>query len=401
MTNPTMYDIIIVGGGISGLHCAYRLQDKNKICVLEKEDCLGGRIRSVNFHGTTIEAGAGRFNQHHKLYKELLDELNIETTSTLGVLSFFDKDTYNNGIDPFKTLNPVFEAAKKEKIETLQSYAFIDYARTILSKEEISLVISSFGYYEQLIKMNAYDALKLFEKGMHTKNKFYIVKGGMSQVITELHKRITENCSIKCGKEVESIEYEDGIFSVVANGKTYKSKTCICAIPKFAMEKIPFFKPLKPIMDAIGIKILCRMYAMFEKNDIWFKTLPKCTVNNEIRYVIPIDREKGIIMISYTDSKYAQYWATMSQSKIIPTIQSKLKESLHIDIPKPKHLRAFYWETGTAYWKPNYDSRELWRKMRQPYENMPFYTCGENFSQTQGWIEGAIESSWNVIKFIS
>ena len=39
--------------------------------------------------------------------------------------------------------------------------------------------------------------------------------------------------------------------------------------------------------------------------------------------------------------------------------------------------------------------------MIQPMKNMPLYTCGENFSQTQGWMEGALETSSEVLKSIN
>ena len=61
-----MYDILIIGSGLSGLHCAYQLQHTfKKICILEKEGRIGGRIQTVHTHGMSMEAGAGRFNQHH------------------------------------------------------------------------------------------------------------------------------------------------------------------------------------------------------------------------------------------------------------------------------------------------------------------------------------------------
>ena len=163
------------------------------------------------------------------------------------------------------------------------------------------------------------------------------------------------------------------------------------------MEKIPFFSDLKPKMKSIGVKVLCRIYAKFEKEDIWFDKLPKSTVNNEIRYIIPIDKENGVIMISYTDSIYARFWASLPEYAVVPTLQKKLKEALGIDIPEPKIIKAFYWETGTAYWKPKYDSRTLYDAIQKPYSDIPLYICGENFSQTQGWVEGALESSRDVI----
>ena len=44
----TNYDLVIVGGGISGLFLAYKLSETNlKILLLEKEKNLGGRIHTI------------------------------------------------------------------------------------------------------------------------------------------------------------------------------------------------------------------------------------------------------------------------------------------------------------------------------------------------------------------
>ena len=55
-----------------------------------------------------------------------------------------------------------------------------------------------------------------------------------------------------------------------------------------------------------------------------------------------------------------------------------------------------YWKYATAYWKKNKDSEILSNKIIQPY-NINLYICGENYSETQGWIEGALETSNNVV----
>ena len=60
------YDIIIVGGGISGLYLAYNLSQTKKILVLEGSSELGGRIRSETIGETIIEMGAARFSNKHK-----------------------------------------------------------------------------------------------------------------------------------------------------------------------------------------------------------------------------------------------------------------------------------------------------------------------------------------------
>ena len=398
-----MYDVVIIGSGISGLYSAYKLQDKySKIAVLEKSDTIGGRICTVKWYGSNIEAGAGRLNQTHRLYKSLLKELNIKTIPISGKISYYDEKSPYHQQNPFDYITKVLDSAKHKSVKLLQSTKFIDYAESVLKPDEIQFVKSAFGYYEQLVNMNTYNAIKLFSKGMHTKNHFSIVDGGMSSVINTLYNKLTKDrCTVFCNQEVSSIDYQDSCFyfTISNSRETIQAKRCIAAIPKEDLLSFTYCKPYKPLLLNINVKILCRIYAKFDRKDIWFDELPKTTVSNEIRYIIPIDREKGIIMISYTDSKYAKYWGSMPNKKVmIDTLHEKIQEALNITIAKPKDVCAFYWNTGTAYWKPNVDSRKISAKVLQPDTSREFYICGENYSESQGWIEGALETSNHVIR---
>lgn len=60
-----VYDVIIVGAGLSGLQCGWSLinnhcADKSKILVLEAQDYVGGRVKQMTdfIKGTKIEVGA-------------------------------------------------------------------------------------------------------------------------------------------------------------------------------------------------------------------------------------------------------------------------------------------------------------------------------------------------------
>jgi protoporphyrinogen/coproporphyrinogen III oxidase len=62
------YQIAIVGGGITGLVAAYTLQKHlqqqdhpARILLLEAAPCLGGKIQSIEFAGTTVDTGAEAF----------------------------------------------------------------------------------------------------------------------------------------------------------------------------------------------------------------------------------------------------------------------------------------------------------------------------------------------------
>jgi monoamine oxidase len=78
-------------------------------------------------------------------------------------------------------------------------------------------------------------------------------------------------------------------------------------------------------------------------------------------------------------------------------VRANIQKTFGFEIAVPTFFRAFYWETGTAFWKPNCDSRTLAKQMIRPIACMPLWVCGENFSESQGWMEGALETSWEVL----
>ena len=404
-----VYDVIILGGGIAGLYTAYKLQQKNpklRLLLLEKNDYFGGRIYTVHHKDLVFEAGAGRFNETHTRVHKLIDELGLKSKiapipSDLHFVpsgpypaKYFDKD-------PFQIMTPVLQEAKKTPRQTLREQTFIQYARKRLSKEDSRFLEDAFGYHEQLMEMNAFDAVKLFDKGMHTRHTFFVLQGGMSQITDKLVQKLGRNVCKK-NMSVSQITYDQTTnqFEISVNesnqSKLYKAHQCVAALPRPALESIPFFKPIRSLTNTIGCKTLCRIYAQFDPNNIWFKHIPKATTNNPLRYVIPIDRDKGLIMISYTDGKYARFWKDKDETTMIKRLKTYIHQTFDFEIARPIYTKTCYWDLGTAYWRPNIKSHEIARKMIQPMD-CPLYVCGENYSTNQGWMEGALETSETVL----
>ncbi len=71
-----VYDVIIVGAGISGLSAAYTLQDYD-IKVLEKNDRVGGRVLSGIYKGFTYAKGAEYIGEPYGLLKKIIRELGL------------------------------------------------------------------------------------------------------------------------------------------------------------------------------------------------------------------------------------------------------------------------------------------------------------------------------------
>ncbi len=74
-----MYDVVIVGAGISGLSLAYRLYrgGVERILVVEKAHRVGGKLRTVLEDGFVVEAGPNGFLDNKPFALELAEELGI------------------------------------------------------------------------------------------------------------------------------------------------------------------------------------------------------------------------------------------------------------------------------------------------------------------------------------
>lgn len=456
-----MYDFIILGGGVAGLYTAYHILQNapdSSLLILEKENLLGGRIDTFQDKHMKVEAGAGRFHEDQVLLLELLKELGlsnkirkisgsasfapIETPGQFmnSILDIIETPPSSEFVLPFSMplLTPIFQvlldialgkqnipnaelilqvilASKGEPKSRLQKMNFLTYAKQVLSPEQINFIEQSFGYYSELVIMNAYDAIYLMEKHLSPTHQFFVLQDGLSQIIENLEKEILRHKGAKILKQrrISSIQWSKsgGAFTVGCSNvdTTYKSRVCISALPKQVLEKIPIFRPVLPMLHKIECSPLCRIYSKFplKEGEPWFRELTKLTTNNHLRMIIPYDESSGIIMSSYTDSKYARFWKQLfdkeGEEGVNRELLVLLKQSTGIqDIPMPMKTHVFFWECGVGYWGVGADSGRISQDMVKPIPELDLFICGEHFSdKNQQWIEGALETSQKVLDFLS
>jgi monoamine oxidase len=242
-------------------------------------------------------------------------------------------------------------------------------------------------------------------------NTFYSLRGGLDQVIERMREKvIRKGVVIQTGAFVKDIVYDvkQEYFTIGLQGtgkKQVEAKVCVCAIPKQAALQIPFFKPVEGLLKKVECGTLCRIYSVFDKGadgKVWFHDLPKLTVKNALRMVIPYDTERGVIMISYSDNYFADEWNHLYEKEGVRAVNRRLqalvKESLGIQIPVPKNTQVFYWGCGVGYWGVGVDSEVLAESLTKPFDKKPFdkmnlYLCGEHYSSSnQQWMEGALDT---------
>jgi monoamine oxidase len=406
-----MFDVIVLGGGIGGLYAAFSVLKKHpgsSVLVLEKASYLGGRVYTYHDKFMTVEAGAGRFHKNHQLLMRLIREMglgdrvvkitNDSTFVPTGVVTKLP--TYNMD----SLIKRVMVAGRKADREVLKHTLFIDFIGTVLDESETKYVQNAFGYYSELVIMNAYNALHLMDELMGPGNDFYVLAGGLSQLVDELVRHIGRlGGKIYIKKNVLGLVVEkDGLVHVECqeNKRPFVGKSCICALPKQVAEQFRFFADVRPYFKSIKCAPLCRIYCKF--SDVWFRGLGKITTNNALRMIIPISEEDGVIMISYSDYKYALWWNRLYKEDGVSGVNRELRRLVRLtlgkDIGVPLSTRVCFWDCGVGYWGVGANSDI---DMTHPIAGAPVYLCGEHYSSRfQQWMEGALETAAKVVKQI-
>ena len=183
------------------------------------------------------------------------------------------------------------------------------------------------------------------------------LKGGIDLIVDGLLDRLNGNVTIIKKMFYNGYENIGKKFIVSATNKKTKeinefvSDKLILALPKNQIEIQPQLQSnkLRKMIHSVEPVSFCRIYAVYNKNPdtgkVWFDDLGKVTTDNKIGYIIPINKDIGLVMISYTDSILADFWyASFKNGDIGRQLYNHLKEIFpDRDIPmRPSITRVHY-----------------------------------------------------------
>lgn len=399
-------DVVIVGGGISGLYTALKcLHFGMRVVLLEKQDRLGGRIRTIFDNGHMFEAGAGRFHENHTLLRQLIRYFGLHEQKIPH------KHTYQT--DPeFHEANAIqrvldYVTAHSIPSEVLQQIPFITLCHTVLGRPLANKVMHSFGYNAEFELMNAYDAIRMFKNDFAGNAQYYSCREGLSTLIEKMGVTVRHmSGAIFMNTQVSNIRKMNSGFKVTAkdaHGKTrvYVCSAVVCAIPKASLEELKFFsQDQRNLINTVVPVSLHRIYGTFPvvKGKSWFHNIPRSTTKNHVRQFIPVDKKHGLAMMSYSDTNDADYWKSYAD-RGTNALKKQLLKSLQVtfpdvdNIPEPKWLNSYYWPAGVHVWKPGVNSDSIVPQVQQILgPTSAFYIVGEAYARNQAWIEGTLET---------
>lgn len=414
-----MVKYLIVGGGIAGLYMAYKLSIKfntNDIIIIEKEKRFGGRIFTLPIsNDTNIELGAGILNSNSintiKLVKEL--GLNDKLHFVVPKKSYLKFNKIINikakDGDFMKNLEFLKDYKKNNKVNHFSLYELIE---NTLGKDTADTTTSMHGYDGDITLQNADDGIEMLSRDYTHEIGF--LKGGLSQIVNNLMEiLISRGILLYNNIELTGIEKINNMYKsqiLYNNNKSRTSKgiaseNVILAIPKIALLKIQYLYSspyVTSLLSSVSSKQLIRIYLKFEviNNMVWFDIINNTiTTPTILRQIIPINKEKGIIMIYVSDNNAILLNYLHKQNLLEDVIIDNLRKLFGIYIPKPLKMYVKFWKEATHIWKPNVDSIVTSQRILQPFKNDNVYIIGETYApKYQQWIEGALITANNLIK---
>ena len=399
-------DIIIVGGGISGLYSAYKIlkmAPETKLLVLEghKKQWLGGRLGNEMFQGTQVVTGAGVGRKEKDyLLIDLLRELKVPYNEFQVAPNA--ASTISPPCNVKKLINILKKQFKEKSAAAPIQKTFKEFALPILGQELYKNLTICLGYtdYEN---EDVYDTL--YNYGLEDNfDKWTALHIPWKLLIETIAKKVGSK-NIHCSSYVTNIEELSPCNFIVHTDKG-PSYSCNKIILATTITSVKNLLPNYPIYKQVHGQNFLRLYGKFTKSssEIMKQYAPGYTVvPGPLKKIIPMNPDKGVYMIAYSDNEDAKYL----NNRLTNTQKNRdyfcelLEEA--IGIPRGAlnliAIKDYYWPIGTHYYEPLHgpfkNRKDFIKKAQNPMPGM--LVVGEMISMNQGWTQGALESVESVV----
>ncbi|WP_461632929.1 protoporphyrinogen/coproporphyrinogen oxidase [Labilibaculum euxinus] len=235
MNHSKVYDMIVVGAGISGLSLACQVAQKGKqVLVLEGDNRIGGCL-NTHYHDKNdfwVEMGAHTFYASYTNLIALIQsaglEPSIEPRAKVGMKVFTDRhEKIMSGVSKWELLTsgPKLFFSKRDG-KTVK-----EYFGNIVGKKNYDKVFNRM--FSAVIVQNADDfSAEFFLKRRKTKSKghpkSFILKKGMQSFMNALAE--TENITLLTGQKVVLVQKENEVSVTTESGEEFNAKDIAFAV---------------------------------------------------------------------------------------------------------------------------------------------------------------------------
>lgn len=425
-------EVVIVGGGISGLSLAYFLLKKKPdldIKIIEAENKTGGKIVSENISSFLCEAGVNGFLNNKPSTIALANELGIEPLmgSEHSKVRYILIDGQLKKVpeDPLKFFASSL-LSLRGKIRMIGEY-FIPPLKEDIDESVQSFVSRRVGteFYEKLIdpmstgiyagdptKMSMKScfpkvywlekkygglikgliALKKEKKNVETAPKSMLMsfRNGMVELIQSLENKLASK--ILKNKKLLDITLNNGLYNLyMADGEYLQATKIVLACPAYESANIvkEFDKELGKLLASIPYPPLSVVAFGFKTEQIGFGTglygflvphrekrkILGCLFDSTI---FPNRAPQGYVLLrTMIGGMRSTELALLPDEKLIETALSELRDILSIK-GDPEFIKIFRWQRAIPQYQVGHE--EKLRKIDERLKSFPgFYLTGNAY----------------------
>ncbi len=280
-----VYDVLVIGAGMSGIAAADFLDDKGlSVLILEARDRIGGRVWTMYWdeaekqidlgaswiHGTTNNP-ITKIAEDHGI--ELL-ETDMDSRVILGANGEWIDDYTENEIDSLYTQFQEYmwyfaETVNKDTSVKVAEENFINLRNlSEEQKNQLRFIINADLEHEE--NADVFDLSLTTDIGKPFGGLEVIFPDGYLQILDTLD----DGLDIRLEHVVSKVEYDDQGVTVTTNQGTFDAKYVISTLPIGVLkaESVEFSPPLpaakQQAIDRIGMGLMNKLYLIFE-DDFW------------------------------------------------------------------------------------------------------------------------------------
>jgi len=413
------YDVIIIGGGASGIMAMYELIASGyKVCLLEASGTIGGRIASIHQEGFVggFETGAEFIHGNATLTLDLLKTANISYTPVSGEMISIEKGVWFNESGNDSGMDILYEKLSQLKDDSTIRH-FLDTYFKEEKYEEIRNYTRQLAEGFSLADIDTASVLS-FQKDISNLNEAdYRIEGGYESLIKFLFETCCDKANVCFFSEVYSINYRENDVTVhTKDGKEYKGNKVILTVSAGVLKAadINFNPVLNEHATAINqlgfgsvIKFLFKFSEPFweyiskdlgfalsdEAIPTWWTQLPRRTS----------------LLTGWLGGSKARKASLLSDDELSTVALESLSKIFKLDISLLRNLLIYHkticWDNN-PFVKGGYSfntlkSEQAKKILREPISNT-IYFAGEAIyeGEFQGTVEAALVSGKNVVRNI-
>jgi len=406
------HSIIIVGGGVAGLHTALRLHEagKSDIKLFEGRSMLGGRVKT-----TRDEDGKPKFNdfawrvgEGNEKMLALCKEFDIKLREQFTPASAHKGSHSDSSADAGHDASHPTPPGRAP----LSAYA----SHCLESTNGADDMDRKTGYAGRSAQIS-------FPGESHGTVNF-VVEEGMNHIPTTLASKLPEGMVNTNHRVKDVTKLADGKYQcdiVVRKGNDYTPLTFTCdtlvlAAPPVSLRQLTIAREgLNPVLFAVHQRRLMHCYVKSKSENVPDRSDTEDRIyqgfpDSILQQVVSGDYGGGIFQGAYACDRFERVWRELTfQGPEV--VKAELEKQLaRIDLPAIKGVSIDEVQISSGFVHRWHIEAHLNGKTKEDLQEQAVYPqpvrlprlhlVGEAFSSQQGWTEGALLTSLSAVDYI-